>query len=126
MMNKTDQGVVLIMVMLLLLYLAVWAIGYFIHKLPGCISILNIASAFAVLGYWATRQVQKQQHYFDNREMIVLGIEVLVGIAAVYTIASGFKYKWVIVMQYIFFAVHLLILLIGLVFMFTFKVHKLM
>lgn len=123
--NKTDQAVVVIMFLLVLLYGAVWAMGYFTHRLSCSIATLNMATAFAVVGYWAIRQFQIQQHHFELREMIVLGIEVLIFMAAVYTIASGSKYKWVTTMQYLFFGIHLLVLVIGLVFMFTFKINKL-
>ncbi len=126
MMSKSDQGVIIIMLVLILLYLAVWAMGYFTHKLPCYIAALNIVTAFAVVGYWAIRQLQIQQHHFELREMIVLGIEVIIFIAAIYTIASGNKYKWITTMQYIVFGIHLLMLLLGLVFMFTFKMNKLM
>ena len=126
MMSKSDQGVVIIMLLLVLLYLAVWAMGYFTHKLPFYISALNIATAFAMVGYWAIRQLQIQQHYFELREMIGLGIEVVIFIAAIYAIASGNKYKWITTMQYLVFSIHLLLMLLGLVFMFTFKINKMM
>ena len=126
MMSKSDQGVFVIMLVLLLLYLAVWAMGYFTHKLPFFISALNIATAPAVVGYWAIKQLQIQQHHFELREMVVLGIEVLIFVAAVYAIASGNKYKLITTMQYLVFGIHLLVLLLGLVFMFTFKINKLM
>jgi hypothetical protein len=125
-MSKSDLGVVIIILLLVLLYLSIWAIGYFIHKLPHFISTLNIAAALAVVGYWAIRQLQVQQHYFELREMIVLGIEVLILVAAIYAIASDNKYKWITTMQYVVFGIHLLLLLLGLVFMFIFKINKLM
>lgn len=126
MMGKSDQYVVVIMLLLVLLYLAIWAVGYFTQKLPFFIAALNIAAAFAVVGYWAVRQLQIQQHHFELREMIMLCIEVFIFVAAVYAIASGNKYKWIITMQYFVFGIHLLLLLLGLVFMFAFKINKLM
>ena len=126
MISKSNQDVVVIMLVLVLLYLAVWAIGYFTHKLPSFISALNITTALAVVGYWTIRQFQLQQHYFELREIVVLGIEVIIFITAVYTIASGFKYKWITTMQYLVFGIHLLLLLLGLIFMFTFKINKLL
>ena len=126
MISKSDQCTIIIMILLILLYLAVWAIGYFTHKLPCFISALNIATACAVVGYWAIMQLRIQQHHFELREMIVLGIEVIILIAATYSIASGNKLKWVTIMQYFVFGIHLLLLLIGLAFMFTFKINKLM
>jgi hypothetical protein len=125
-MSKSDQGVVIIMLILILLYLAVWAIGYFANRLPRFVSILNIATALTLVGYWALRQLQIQQQHFELREMIVLGIEILILVAALYAIASGNKYKWITTMQYFVFGIHLLVMLIAVVFMFTFKLNKLM
>lgn len=125
-MGKSDQGVVIIMLLLVLLYLAIWAMGYFMQKLPLFIATLNIVAALAVVGYWVIRQLQIEQHYFDVREMIVLGIEIIICIAAIYSIASGNKYKWIIITQYAVFGLHLMALVIAVIFMFTFKITKLM
>ena len=125
-MGKSDQGVVIIMLLLVVLYLVIWAMGYFAQKLPLFIATLNIFTALAVVGYWAIRQLQIQQYYFDVREMTVLGIEIIICIAAIYSIASGNKYKWIITTQYVVFGLHLLVLVIAVVFMFTFKMTKLM
>ena len=125
-MVKSDQGVVIIMLLLVVLYLVIWTIGYFAQKLPLFIATLNIFTALAVVGYWAIRQFQIQQHYFDLREMTVLGIEIIICIAAIYSIASGNKYKWIITIEYAVFGLHLLALVIAVIFMFTFKMTKLM
>ena len=125
-MGKSDQGVVIIMSLLVLLYLAIWAIGYFTQKLPLFIATLNIIAAIAIVAYWAIRQLQIQQYYFDVREMTVLGIEIIICIAAIYSIASGNKYKWIITIEYAVFGLHLLALVIAVIFMFTFKMTKLM
>ena len=125
-MGKSDQGVVIIMLLLVVLYLIIWAMGYFAQKLPLFIALLNIFTALAVVGYWAIRQSQIHQHYFDVREMTVLGIEIIICIAAIYSIASGNKYKWIILIQYAVSGFHLLVLVMAVVFMFTFKMTKLM
>ena len=125
-MGKSDQGVVIIMLLLVALHLVIWAMGYFAQKLPLFIATLNIVAALAVVGYWAIRQLQIQQHYFDVREMTVLGIEIIICIAAIYSIASGNKYKWIIIIEYAVFGLHLLALVIAVIFMFTFKITKLM
>ena len=125
-MGKSDQGVVIIMLLLVVLYLVIWAMGYIAQKLPLFIATLNIFTALAIVGYWAIRQLQIQQHYFDVREMTVLGIEIIICIAAIYSIASGNKYKWIIIIEYTVFGVHLLALIITVIFMFTFKMTKLM
>jgi hypothetical protein len=125
-MAKTDQVVIAIILLLVILFLAVWAAGYYTHKLSYFIAILNAFAATLVVGYWLIRQLQKQVHFFEFREIIVLGIEIMIVVAAVYAISSGNKYKWVTTIQYIVFAIHLLLLLLGLIFMVTVKFNKLM
>jgi len=125
-MGKSDQGVVIIMLLLIVLYLVIWTMGYFAQKLPLFIATLNIFTALVVVGYWAMRQLKIQQHYFDVREMTVLGIEIIICIAAIYSIASGNKYKLIIIIEYAVFGLHLLALVIVVIFMFTFKMTKLM
>ena len=125
-MGKSDQGVVIIMLLLVVLYLVIWTTGYFAQKLPLFIATLNIFTALAIVGYWAIRQLQIQQHYFDVREMTLLGIEIIICIAAIYSIASGNKYKWIIIIEYAVFGLHLLALVMAVIFMFTFKMTKLM
>ena len=113
------------MLLLVLLYGAIWAVGYLSHKLPCFLSTLNIATALAVLGYWATRQWQIKQHYFEWREMIVLGLELLIFVAAVYVMATGNKYKCLLTIQYFVFSIHFLALVTMLIFLLTFKMNKL-
>jgi hypothetical protein len=124
-MSKSDRSVIVIMLLLVLLYLAVWATGYFIHQLAFFTADINIIAGIAIIGYWVIRQMQIQQHTIEIREIVVLSFELLVIIAAFYGIASGMKYKWIVMMQYIVFGLHLLVLLLGLIFMFTFKMKKL-
>ena len=125
-MGKSDQGVVIIMLLLIVLYLVIWTMGYFAQKLPLFIATLNIFTALVVVGYWAMRQLKIKQHYFDVREMTILGIEIIICIAAIYSIASGNKYKLIIIIEYAVFGLHLLALVIVVIFMFTFKMTKLM
>ncbi len=125
-MSKSEQGVIVIMFLLFFLYLAVWAVGYFTHRLAFFVPVLNIASWATVVGYWLIRQLQIQQHYIETREMVILGLELLILVLAIYTIISGTKLKWIVTAQYIFFSIHLLVLVAALIFMFTFKINKLM
>jgi hypothetical protein len=125
-MSKSDRGVIVIMLLLVLLYLAVWATGYFIHQLAFFTADINIIAGIAIIGYWVIRQMQIQQHTIEIREIVVLSFELLVIFAVFYGIASGMKHKWIVMLQYIVFGLHLLVLLLGLIFMFTFKMKKLM
>ena len=124
-MIKSDQSVVIIMGLLILLYLSVWAVGYFTGRLFYFMSILNLASAAAIILYWTVRQLKIQQHTIELREIVVLGAELIVIACAVYVIAAGNKFNWLKVVQYIFFAIHFLLLLLALIFMLTFKMNRL-
>ena len=124
-MNKTDQPVVIIMGLLLLLYLSVWAVGYFTGKLPYLIAGLNLATAACIILYWVVRQLKIKQHYFELREMMVLGAELAVIACAVYAITAGSKINWLKIVQYIVFAIHFLVLILGLIFMLTVKFNRL-
>ena len=124
-MIKSDQSVVIIMGLLILLYLSVWVVGYFTGKLFYFMSILNLASAAAIILYWTVRQLKIQQHTIELREIVVLGAELTVIACAVYVIAAGNKFNWLKVVQYIFFTIHFLLLLLALIFMLTFKMNRL-
>ena len=124
-MIKSDQSVVIIMGLLILLYLSVWVVGYFTGKLFYFMSILNLASAAAIILYWTVRQLKIQQHTIELREIVVLGAELIVIACAVYVIAAGNKFNWLKVVQYIFFTIHFLLLLLALIFMLTFKMNRL-
>jgi len=124
-MIKLDQSVVIIVGLLILLYLSVWAVGYFTGKLFYFMSILNLASAAAIILYWTVRQLKIQQHTIELREIVVLGAELIVIACALYVIAAGNKFNWLKVVQYIVFAIHFLLLLLALIFMLTFKMNRL-
>ena len=124
-MIKSDQSVVIIMGLLILLYLSVWAVSYFTGKLFYFMSILNLASAAAIILYWTVRQLKIQQHTIELRDIVVLGAELIVIACAVYVIAAGNKFNWLKVVQYILFAIHFLLLLLALIFMLTFKMNRL-
>ena len=56
-MSKSDRGVIAIMLLLVLLYLAVWATGYFIHQFAFFAAGINIIAGIAIIGYWVIRQM---------------------------------------------------------------------
>ena len=125
MISKSDQAVVIIMLLLIFFYLAVWAIGYFTGKLFYLTSVLNLASATAIILYWTVRQLKFHQHTIELREILVLSAELLVIACAIRAIATGNKFNWLKVVQYIVFAIHFLLLLLGLIFLLTFKLNRL-
>ena len=124
-MNKSDQWVNLVIVIFILIYLAVLIIGNFTHKFASLAAMLNMATGASVILYWVIRQLQIQQHYFDNREIMLLFFEAMVIILAAMYIFSVQKNHGVKVMQSIFFGIHFIVLVAGLLFMLTFKMTKL-
>jgi hypothetical protein len=92
--------------------------------LPGCHG--KYSNSHIVILYWVIRQLQVQQHYFDNREILLLFFEAMVIVLAAIYIFSIQKNPGLKVMQSIFFGIHFLVLILGLVFMLTFKITKLM
>lgn len=124
-MSKSDRGVIVIMLLLVLLHLGVLTTGYIIHQLAFFTADINIIAGISIIVYWVIRQMQIQQHTIEIREIVVLSFELLIIIAVFYGIASGMKYKWIVTLQYIVFGIHLLVLLPGLICMFTFKIKRL-
>jgi hypothetical protein len=125
-MSKPDQWVIITIGLLILLHLSVLAIGYFTARFAYLSAVQNAAAGVSIILYWAIRQLQIEQHTIETRELIVLLFEVVVIAAAVFYIGTSQRDSWLRVMQYIFFGIHLLALVLGLIFMLTFKMNKLM
>jgi len=125
MMSKSDQWVIIIISVLILLYLSILVIGYLTGRFSYLSSFLNAATGASIVIYWVIKQIQIEQHFIDTREIVVLLFEALVVTGAVFYIGSNQKYNWLRVMQSIFFGIHLTVLLLGIIFMFTFKINKL-
>lgn len=124
-MGKSDQWVIITLSLLIVLHLSVWAIGYYIGRQACWLSFVNLLTGSGLIIYWGIRQLKIAQHYIELREMVVLGFEILVIAGAVYCIASGCKTSWIRINQYLIFSIHLLILVLGLIFMLTFKMDRL-
>jgi hypothetical protein len=124
-MSKSDQWVIIAISLLILLYLSILAIGYLTGRFSYLSAFLNAATGTSIILYWAIRQIQIEQHTIETREIIVLLFEVLMVAGAVFYVVGNQKHNWLRVMQGIFFGIHLAALLLGLIFMFTFKINKL-
>lgn len=124
-MVKSDQLVIAIIIALLIVYIAVWVVGYFTHRLSYLFSFLNAAAAMCIIGYWAINQLHIQQHVVETREMVILRLELLVTVAGVYTIVFhpvSMPFK---ITQYVIFGTHFIALVAALIFMLSFKITKL-
>ncbi|MFZ1678989.1 MAG: hypothetical protein WBP41_14765 [Saprospiraceae bacterium] len=126
MMSKSDQWVNIILIGTIILYLSIWAIGYKAHKFAYLASIVNIVSGAAILLYWVIRQIQITQHIFELREILVLLFEVVVIACGIFYILSSQRGGGLKILQYLFFGIHLTVLVLGLIFMITFKMNRLM
>ncbi len=124
-MSNPDRNVKIILSLSLFIYLAVGITSYFIQQLSFLTTFVNLMAGTAVLCYWITRQLKIQHHIIETREIIFLSFELMVIIVSVYHLVSGIKYKWVEVMQYFVFVIHLLLILASLVYMLMFKMKKL-
>jgi hypothetical protein len=124
-MSKSDQLVNVTLVLLILLYISTWAIGYFTGKLAYLISSLNLLSSISMILYWAVREMHIKEHTIELREIIVLSFEVVVIGCAIYSVVTKQEDSWIRVIQYIFFGIHFSALMLALIFMLTFKLNRL-
>ena len=124
-MSKSDQWVIIAICVLILLYLSILVIGNLTGRFSYLSAFLNAVTGTSIILYWAIKQIQIDQHIIETRELIVLFFEVMIVAGDVYYVVGHQKYNWLRVMQCIFFGIHLAALLLGLIFMFTFKINKL-
>jgi hypothetical protein len=124
-MPNSNQSVLIILIAIIVLFLTVFIIGYKTNQLDFLIPLLNLVSALTLLLYWLQKQFRITQHYFELREMVVLSLEIVVVACATYSLVSNQNQNWLRIMQYIFYAVHLLCLILFLVFLLIFKMERL-
>jgi hypothetical protein len=124
-MSKSDQWTIITIALLIILHLSILANGYFTTKLPYVASVLNLAAGTSIILYGVIRQIQIEQHTIELGEIIILLFEVSVIGDAVFYIVTTQKNNWLKVLQYITFGIHLLALILGLIFMLTFKMNRL-
>jgi hypothetical protein len=124
-MSKTDSWVNIILITVIAAYIIVWIAGLVTHKLVNYFSMINAVTALAILIYWIQKQLHITQHYVETREIIFLGVEALFAGISIYTLFSSLITHWLKVAQYIIFSLHLIVLVLFLIFMLTFKMKKL-
>lgn len=124
-MSKTDQQANCILGTLILIYLSVLVISITGNKREWLITLLNLLSALSIIIYWAWKQMRIKQHFFELREIIVLCFELSIASIAAYLLISGSHPNTVTILQYIFFGIHFLSLVLFFIFMLTFKMKRL-
>ena len=123
--TPSDRNVKFIITAFLFLYGVVLTAGFIMHQLLLYTGLLNEIAGLALISYWVWDKMRPLQRVTDCRELIVLLLESLCVAAAVHAaIAAPLSHRLVIV-QYIIFAFHAILLLLFVIFMFTFKIKKL-
>ncbi len=123
-MNKTDQLVICIVVLIIFIHLSVIIIQFFSNKFLYLLPVINLVAGLMVFIYWTQKQLSIRQHFFDTREIMVLCFEAIVVGCAVYFIVQIQWNNWLKVLQYLFIIIHVSALLLFLFFMLTFKMNK--
>lgn len=124
-MSKSDQWINVAIIVMIVIHLSVWIIGYTTHKLSWLITFLNLLAGLSILFYWAQKELRITQHTFETREMLVLLLEAVLTGCALYSLVTHQWNTRLRVIQYIFFGIHLTTLIGFLVLMITFKMNKL-
>jgi hypothetical protein len=126
-MSKSDFWVNAVLIFFILLHIIVLISGIITHKFLTYVSFLNAITGSVVIIYWIQKQLQITQHIFEAREMIFLGLEALIVIVSIYSIVSHFHInRWLLITQYSFYSIQFVSLLLLLLFMFFFKMNRLM
>ena len=124
-MNKADQWVNIVLWVCLLVHLVVLIVGLTSNRLSFLSAWINLIIALSILLYWVQKQLRIEYHVFELREWIVLGMEVVVAATSMYLIITKQWAGGVRILAYIFFGLHMLVLILMAVFALTFKMNRL-
>ena len=124
-MNISNRFGNFILVISILIHVGVFIGGLVTNQLVCSIALLNAIFGFIILTYWTQHEMRITQHAKDVREIVFLCSEVLIFAVSIYFILSGRLYYWLTILQYVIFALHLIMLLLLFAFMLTFKMKKL-
>ena len=124
-MNKADQWVNIVLWVCLLVHVVVLIVGLTSNRLSFLSAWINLIIALSILLYWVQKQLRIEYHIFELREWIVLGTEVVVAATSMYLIITKQWAGGVRILAYIFFGLHLLVLILMAVFALTFKMNRL-
>jgi hypothetical protein len=124
-MNKADQWVNIAIWACILVHVVVLIVGLTSNRLSFLSSWINLIIAFSILLYWVQKQLRIEYHIFEIREWIVLGMEVVVAATSLYLIITKQWAGGVRILTYIFFGLHLLVLILMAIFALTFKMNRL-
>jgi len=115
-----------LLIVLIIIHFSVLAVGIKANRTGFYLSMSNLVAGLSVLIYWIQKQLRITQHLFGIIEILMLVFEIIVIASAIYFLVSKKVINSVVIMQYVFFGIHLLALVLLLVFMLTFKMKRLM
>ena len=124
-MSKADQWVNITIWVCILVHVVVLIVGWTSNRLSFLSAWINLIVALSILLYWVQKQLRIEYHIFELREWIVLGMEVVVATTSMYLIITKQWAGGVRILAYIFFGLHLLVLILMAVFALTFKMNRL-
>ena len=125
-MSNKDHWIVAAVIGFILIYGMVFITGYLNGRLVLFTAITNIITGLAILIYWVQKAIRVQRLIIETREIIVIAAELLVTAVGIVVVLNAFNIKWLRFFNYLVFGVHLLVLLLFLLFMLTFKIKRLM
>ena len=64
-MSKPGQIVNISLAALVIVHIAIWAIGYFTHKFSYLLTFLNSLAAILLIGYWAVNEMHIRLHTIE-------------------------------------------------------------
>jgi hypothetical protein len=124
-MSNPDKVVIIIMLLLITIHLGVAVAGFITGRLLFLMTLLNLIAGLSIIIYWIQKQLRISQHIFEGREVLGLILELIVVGCGMYVLSKNHAVNFFKVLQYIFFSIHLLLLILALIFMLTFKMNKL-
>jgi hypothetical protein len=124
-MSRSNNWVNIILAASILVYLSVWLLGIYKHRVLIYLSVLNAVGALALIVCWVQNEVWSTKQNIEGRERAFVCVELIVIILSICTLLSSRVYSWLKITQYIIFALHLTGLLLFFIFMLTFKMNRL-
>lgn len=124
-MSSSDKKNSVAIAIIILIHVTILAIGPTIATRSFLIALLNLIASSSFIIYWTQKQLRITQHFIELREIAVLSFEVIAISFSVYYMFQHQQIQWLNVVNFIVFGTHILVLLLLLVIMLTFKMKKL-
>ncbi|MFT3910829.1 MAG: hypothetical protein QM737_15535 [Ferruginibacter sp.] len=124
-MPASNNQVKATIIFFMLIYMAVFLTGLRAYQELELISLINFITSLSILLYWIRKQLRITQHIYELREMVLLGIEILFLGVSVFSFFIHTPGSWTAITAFAIFIIHFVVLLLALIFMFTFKIKRL-